>query len=119
MLGQVAQVLTVVIVERLRRLRRLVADRRGRMTNAELSQAVGLSEGWFCHAFKKSTGKTPLQWQQELRISMVKESLLRSDLTIAEIALCHDFSDQGHLTRVFRRYEGTTPSAWRREARAH
>ena len=29
-----------------------------------------------------------------------------------------DFADQGHLTRVFRRHAGTTPSAWRREALA-
>ena len=102
----------------MRRLRQLITDHKGRLTNVELSQAVGLSEGWFCHAFKKTTGKTPLQWQQESRISMVKECLVCSDLTLAEIALRHDFSDQGHLTRVFRRYEGTTPSAWRREARA-
>ncbi|WP_254695394.1 AraC family transcriptional regulator [Oceanicola sp. D3] len=99
------------------RLRKLIGEQKRRMTNLELSQAVGLSEGWFCHAFKKTTGKTPLQWQQELRISMVKESLLMDDLTIAEIALRHDFSDQGHLTRVFRRCEGTTPSAWRRAAK--
>ncbi|WP_244641186.1 helix-turn-helix domain-containing protein [Allosediminivita pacifica] len=101
----------------MRRLRQRVTEHKGRLTNAELSQVVGLSEGWFCHAFKKSTGKTPLQWQQEMRIAMVKECLLCSDVTLAEIALRHDFSDQGHLTRVFRRYEGTTPSAWRREAR--
>ncbi len=102
----------------MRRLRQLISGAKGRLTNAELSQAVGLSEGWFCHAFKKTTGKTPLQWQQELRISMVKESLLQGDESLADIALRYDFSDQGHLTRVFRRYEGTTPSAWRREARA-
>lgn len=100
----------------LRRLRRMVKDARGRLTNAELSRAVGLSEGWFCRAFKQTTGKTPLQWQQELRIAMVKECLVQNDMTIAEIALRHDFADQGHLTRVFRRYEGTTPSAWRRDA---
>ena len=102
----------------MRRLREVLAGRKGRrLTNAELSRAVGLSEGWFCHAFKKTTGKTPLQWQQEQRISMVKEALLQDDQPIADIALHFDFSDQGHLTRVFRRYEGTTPSAWRREAR--
>mgnify|MGYP005988734801 FL=1 len=102
----------------MRRLRQLSAERRGRATNAELAAEVGLSEGWFSHAFKRTTGKTPLQWQQEQRVSAVKECLLREDLTIAEIAQRFDFSDQGHLTRVFRRHAGTTPSAWRREARA-
>lgn len=102
----------------MRRLRQLMTECKGRTTNAEMSRAVGLSEGWFCHAFKKTTGKTPLQWQQEMRVAMVKECLLRSDMTLAQIALHHDFSDQGHLTRVFRRCEGITPSAWRREARS-
>ncbi|WP_226628206.1 helix-turn-helix domain-containing protein [Alloyangia pacifica] len=102
----------------MRRLRGFLAKRGGRASNAELAREVGLSEGWFSHAFKRTTGKTPLQWQQEQRISAVKECLLHEDLTIAEIALRFEFSDQGHLTRVFRRHAGITPSAWRREARA-
>ncbi|WP_353476662.1 AraC family transcriptional regulator (plasmid) [Salipiger sp. H15] len=88
-----------------------------RLSNAELAAAVGLSEGWFCRAFKKTTGKTPLHWQQERRLCAVKEELRQAELTIAEIALRHDFSDQGHLTRVFRKYEGTTPGAWQKAQR--
>ncbi|XDA98110.1 AraC family transcriptional regulator [Sulfitobacter sp. LCG007] len=102
----------------MRRLRQFLTDNGGRASNADLAREVGLSEGWFSHAFKRTTGKTPLQWQQEQRISAVKECLLRGDLTIAEIALRFDFADQGHLTRMFRRHAGTTPSAWRREARS-
>ena len=102
----------------MRRLRQMVEEGGAHVTNATLAQAIGLSEGWFCNAFKRTTGKTPLQWRQELRISEVKECLLSTERTLADIALHHDFSDQGHLTRVFRRYEGTTPSAWRREARS-
>lgn len=102
----------------MRRLRQMFQDQGGkRLTNADLSAAVGLSEGWFCRAFKQTTGKTPLQWQQEQRIAMVKETLMQGDLSIADVALRYDFADQGHLTRVFRQYEGTTPAAWRREAR--
>lgn len=104
----------------LRRLYQLFRESEGRLlTNTDLSAAVGLSESWFCHAFKKTTGKTPNQWQQEHRLSLVKNSLSQSDLSIAEIAQRYDFADQGHLTRVFRRYEGTTPSVWRREARSY
>ena len=103
----------------MRKLRQMREDSQGRrLSNAELSAAVGLSEGWFSHAFKRTTGKTPLQWQQDHRIVMVKNLLRQDDLTIAEIAMRFDFADQSHLTRVFRRYEGTTPSAWRRIAQA-
>ncbi|WP_434290994.1 helix-turn-helix domain-containing protein [Celeribacter sp. SCSIO 80788] len=102
----------------MRRLRALVAESGGgRLSTASLAEAVGLSESWFTQAFKKTTGKTPLQWQQEQRIALVKELLLRADLSIAAVADRFGFADQAHLTRVFRQYEGTTPAAWRREQR--
>ncbi|SDW39591.1 helix-turn-helix domain-containing protein [Celeribacter indicus] len=102
----------------MRRLRTLVqTDSCGRLTNAVLAEAVGLSPSWFSHAFKKTTGKTPLQWQQERRVAMVKEALLAGDIVIADVAARFGFADQAHLTRVFRRYEGTTPAAWLREQR--
>jgi AraC-type DNA-binding domain-containing proteins len=102
----------------MRRLRTMVASSRGvRLSTATLADAVGLSESWFTQAFKKTTGKTPLQWQQEQRIALVKELLLRADLSIAAVANRFGFADQAHLTRVFRQYEGTTPAAWRREQR--
>lgn len=100
----------------MRRLNALVASSRGtRLSTNELADAVGLSESWFTHAFKKTTGKTPLQWQQEQRIALVKELLMNADLSIAAVADRFGFADQAHLTRVFRKYEGTTPAAWRRE----
>lgn len=103
----------------MRQLRQRLAQGRGaRISNSTLAAAVGLSEGWFCRAFKKTTGKTPLHWQQEQRIAMVKQALLRDDLSVAQIASEFDFSDQGHLTRVFRKFEGTTPAAWRRAQRS-
>lgn len=101
--------------EQMRRLRRrLQQDGAGRLSTTELAEEVGLSTGWFSHAFKKTTGKTPLQWQQEWRIERVKHSLLRNDLTIADAAMQFGFSDQAHLTRVFRQLEGITPAAWLR-----
>lgn len=100
----------------MRRLRAMVAAAGGRrLTNAEFSAGLGLSEGWFCHAFKRTTGQTPLRWQQEQRLALVKQSLVTGELSIAEIAAQFGFSDQAHLTRVFRQSEGVPPATWRRE----
>lgn len=103
----------------MRALRDLVEGNLGqRLSNAAMADAVGLSESWFCHAFKKTTGTTPQHWQQERRVGLVKSDLVECDDSLAEVAARFGFADQAHLTRVFRQYEGTTPSAWRRTQRA-
>lgn len=81
----------------------------------ELAVLTGLSQSHFCHAFKASTGMPPHQWQMQARIGRVKEYLLRPDAALTVVAATTGFSDQAHLTRVFRRWTGTTPAAWRRQ----
>lgn len=103
----------------MRRLNRLLdSDAGRRLTNADLADAVGLSPSWFARAFKKTTGKTPLHWQHEHRIELVKRALQAGNVMIADVSTQFGFADQAHLTRVFRQVTGTTPAAWLRENRA-
>lgn len=85
-----------------------------RMTVAEMADAVGLSESWFATAFKQTTGKTPLQWQLGRRIEQAQTLLTETGLSLADVAAQLGFSDQAHLTKVFRQIVGETPAAWRR-----
>lgn len=79
---------------------------------AELAALTGLSESYFCTAFKAATGLPPHQWQMRARIERAKALL--AEAPIAEAAVAAGFSDQSHLTRVFRRHLGVTPAAWLR-----
>lgn len=85
-----------------------------RLTIAEMADTVGLSESWFASVFKRTTGKTPLQWQLARRIGVAKNLLLESGLPVAEVAAQLGFADQAHLTKAFRQVTGITPGAWRR-----
>lgn len=91
-------------------------ERRGdyRMTVADMAATVDLSESWFASVFKQTTGKSPLQWQLSKRIDQAKQLLRQGDLPVATIAAHLGFSDQAHLTRVFRQIAGETPAAWRK-----
>ena len=82
----------------------------------DLAGLLGLSESYFSHAFKASTGVPPLRWQMETRIGKVKELFLRDDLTLTDISAMTGFADQAHLTRSFKKIVGVTPSEWRRSA---
>jgi AraC-like DNA-binding protein len=81
---------------------------------ADLASRLGISETYFSHAFKASTGVPPLRWQMETRIGKVKDMLADERLTLTEIAAAAGFADQAHLTRSFKRSVGGTPSEWRR-----
>lgn len=99
-------------------MRKVVAsfEARGgrRLTVAEMAESVGLSESWFSHVFKNTTGLTPLQWQLKQRIRLAQNLLADGTLSVAEIADHLGFADQAHLTKVFRQVAGETPAAWRR-----
>ncbi|WP_439623688.1 helix-turn-helix domain-containing protein [Shinella sp.] len=81
----------------------------------ELATLAGLSEPYFCQAFKASTGARPHEWQMKSRIARVKVLLKERQAPLAAIAASAGFADQAHFTRVFRRMVGTTPAAWQRE----
>ncbi len=90
-----------------------------RLAVAELAAMVGLSESWFGHVFRNSTGMTPLQWQTRRRVDMACGLLAGSDRhSLTDIAARLGFADQAHLTRTFRQVTGETPAAWRRAQRA-
>lgn len=80
----------------------------------ELAALLGLSETYFSHAFKASTGMPPSRWQREARISRVKDMLADENYSLTEIATIAGFSDQAHLSRSFKSSVGVTPSEWRK-----
>lgn len=84
------------------------------ITLKELADLVGLSPSYFSEAFKRSTGLPPHRWQMAKRVGEAKRMLEESQMSPTEVAIAAGFSDQAHFTRVFRRFEGTTPAAWRR-----
>ncbi len=81
----------------------------------ELAELTGLSQSYFSHAFKASTGLPPHRWQMRARIEKVKELLGARGASLPDVAAMTGFSDQAHLTRIFRKMVGTTPAAWKRD----
>ncbi|SNS85082.1 transcriptional regulator, AraC family [[Luteovulum] sphaeroides subsp. megalophilum] len=112
--GEEAMSRTRLTQGQIRKLERVFRAGGGRgQSVAEMAQVVGLSESWFTRLFRDTTGVTPLQWQLRQRVELA-QTLLEENLSVAEIADRLGFSDQAHLTRVFRQVTGQPPGAWRR-----
>jgi AraC family transcriptional regulator len=81
---------------------------------SDLAEVAGLSQTYFSHAFKATTGVGPCRWHMQARIRRVQRLLLQKDTPLTEVAALAGFSDQAHLTRAFKQHVGITPAAWLR-----
>ncbi|WP_426240543.1 helix-turn-helix domain-containing protein [Pararhizobium sp. DWP1-1-3] len=83
----------------------------------ELATLTGLSQSYFSHAFKASTGLPPHQWQMKARIERAKQLMLKGEIPMSVVAAETGFADQAHFTRVFRKTVGATPATWSKSQR--
>ena len=80
----------------------------------EIARESGLSTTHLTLLFQRHTGKTPYAYVISRRLRHAVEKLRDTRMPIAEVALSCGFSDQQHMTRLFRLRLGTTPNAVRK-----
>ena len=78
-----------------------------------LAAEVGVSAFHFSRLFKQSTGHSPHQYLLGRRLERAKTLLRQPQTSLAEISALTGFADQGHFTKVFRRFVGVSPSEYR------
>ncbi|MGH8631354.1 MAG: helix-turn-helix domain-containing protein [Burkholderiales bacterium] len=100
-----------------RRLQRVIAYVHAHLAEnvclQNMAVAAGLSPFHFARLFKSTTGFTPHGYLVRIRVERVKELLSRCDRTMTEIAAEAGFADQSHMSKVFRRVMGGTPTEFR------
>lgn len=97
------------------RVRALIEARLAeRLVTADIAAVTRLSESHFSRAFKRSFGAPPHAYINRRRIARAKSLMLETDEPLAAIALACGLADQAHFCRLFRRFEGQSPSNWRR-----
>jgi AraC family transcriptional regulator len=84
---------------------------------AELAKQAQLSRSYFALRFEQVTGYTPHHYLLLVRLGHARKLLAEAKLSLPEIAAASGFSDQAHMSRLFQRFFGTTPAAFRRSQR--
>ncbi len=67
--------------------------------------------------FHRVLGRSPLQEIYRVRVSMARNLLVRTDLSMAAIARKCGFYDASQLSNAFRKYAGQSPSTFRKKSR--
>lgn len=63
--------------------------------------------------FRQATGKTPMQYLQQVRLDNAKELLRASNLSIAEVAFNSGYTDCSYFSAQFRKAISLSPKAYR------
>jgi len=82
---------------------------------SEVAQAAGVSRSHLCRIFKRVTGLPLKRFLTRRRLRVAKDLLGEPGLAIHEVASKVGYPDPSHFNRVFRRWEGQTPSWYRRQ----
>lgn len=80
---------------------------------ANLASVAGLSEAHFSREFRRTIGDSPHQFLMRYRVEQATKLLTDPTLQLSAISHACGFSDQAHLTRLFKRFTGQTPRQYR------
>jgi AraC-like DNA-binding protein len=95
---------------------RWIHDDPGRAISSEkLAQDAAMSRSNFFERFRREVGVSPMEYATSWRMALAKQ-LLRSDVTIAEIARRVGYGSVSAFSVAFRRYVGTSPRAYAQSA---
>lgn len=85
----------------------------------ETAYNVGVSRWHMTRVFKNSTGMTPIEYKNSIRIGMAKMLLENTDMSISEVGIACGFSSTTYFSYRFKRTVGISPLMYRREAGKH
>lgn len=90
---------------------------RAHPTIVEIADEVGVHPGHLCKAFRRFRGRSLGDCIRGLRVQFVCRRLIEGEDPLDEIALEAGFTDQSHMTRMFKRLTGLSPGAYRKRVR--
>jgi iron complex transport system substrate-binding protein len=86
------------------------------ITLETLLEHLGCSSRQLLRAFKKQVRTSPIDYLIQLRMSNAKHLLLSTDFTLKEIAESVGYTDSYYFSRIFKKYEGVSPTNFKEAA---
>ncbi|WP_434525504.1 GlxA family transcriptional regulator [Photorhabdus asymbiotica] len=81
----------------------------------DLANKIHLCERQMKRRFKTATGQTPIQYIQQIRLSLAKYRLEKSNKTIEEISHEVGYEDTRYFRELFKKLNGVTPIEYRKK----
>ncbi len=114
-LASSASVVSTVVVENAIRFMQTNLDSPTSMV--KVAQAVGCSRARLFEIFKETTGLTPNDYWQRIRVEEAYRRLLSTSDSVTKVAMDCGFTTSQYFCTVFRKYWGISPSDCRKTSR--
>ena len=85
----------------------------GRLSQPEVADIAGMTPQAFSRFFRKTVGKTFVDYLAELRVSQACRLLIETDQSVVEISLRSGFNNLSNFNRRFRKLRGQSPRRFR------
>lgn len=79
----------------------------------DVSRLVDISPYYFSKLFKQEQGENFIEYLTKTRMSNARQLLKNKSYSIKEVCAMCGYSDPNYFSRIFKKYEGVTPSEYR------
>ena len=83
---------------------------------SDIAALLGISQFYFCHLFKQSTGIAPYKYVIQQRVKKARNLIKHGNLPLVDIAYECGFSSQSQMTQHFRKHVGVTPKVYQNKS---
>jgi AraC family transcriptional regulator len=87
------------------------------LTIKYIAKEIGINPIQLSRTFRKCMRLSIAEYKSRLRVEFASEQLRCTSKDLRDVAMKAGFADQSHLTRLFKRFVGTTPAAYRQSFR--
>lgn len=102
-------------MERINDIKKYISENyKQNLSTAFLAELFHMSEGYLCHCFKDTTGKTIKEYINFVRIEKASDLIIAGDMSIMEAAFECGFHDANYFSRCYKKMKGTTPTSLRK-----
>jgi AraC-like DNA-binding protein len=92
----------------------LMKNYREEITLEQIAEVVHMAPASASRFFKASTGLSLFEYLNKVKIDLARQLLLNTDMSVIDISYDSGFRNLSHFNKQFRKFNGTTPSHFRR-----